>query len=124
MRRIAGRYELLEQLGASSWRARDTDLERDVFVRMPARDVAAARLTHPSIVPLFDQGEEDGVPYAVYEYLAGGSLGDRLTVAPLTEAEADRLAADVGSALEYAHGQGVTHGAIGSESVILSADGD
>ena len=123
MRRIAGRYELVEQLGASSWRARDTDLERDVLVRMPARDVSAARLTHPAIVPLFDQGEEDGVPYAVYEYLAGGSLDDRMRLGPLTEAEADRVAADVGPALAYAHAQGVTHGAIGPESVMLSADG-
>ena len=76
-RRIAGRYELLEQLGTSSWRAMDTDLEREVLVRVPGRDVSAARLTHHGIVPLFDQGEEDGVPYAVYEYLAGGSLERR-----------------------------------------------
>ena len=123
-RRIAGRYELVEQLGTSSWRAVDTDLEREVFVRMPGRDVSAARLTHHGIVPLFDQGEEDGVPYAVYEYLAGGSLERRLAAAPLSEAEAGRVAADVTAALAYAHEQGVTHGSIGPASVMLSADGD
>ena len=123
-RRIAGRYELVEQLGTSSWRAVDTDLEREVFVRMPGRDVSAARLTHHGIVPLFDQGEEDGVPYAVYEYLAGGSLERRLAAAPLSEAEAGRVAAEVTAALTYAHEQGVTHGSIGPASVMLSADGD
>ena len=89
-RRIAGRYELVEQLGTSSWRAVDTDLGRDVLIRMPGRDASAAGLTHHAIVPLFDQGEEDGVPYAVYEYLAGGSLERRIAVAPLGDAEAGR----------------------------------
>ena len=123
-RRIAGRYELVEQLGTSSWLAVDTDLERQVLVRMPGRDVAAARLTHHGIVPLFDQGEEEGIPYAVYEYLAGGSLERRLATAPLSEVEADRVAAAVTAALAYAHEQGVTHGSIGPASVMLSADGD
>ena len=123
-RRIAGRYELVEQLGTSSWRAVDTDLEREVLVRMPGHDVSAARLTHHGIVPLFDQGQEDGVPYAVYEYLAGGSLDRRLAAGPLSETEVDRVAADVTGALAYAHGQGVTHGSIGPASVMLGADGD
>jgi eukaryotic-like serine/threonine-protein kinase len=123
-RRIAGRYELVEQLGTSSWRALDTDLERDVLVRMPGRDVSAARLTHQGIVPLFDQGEEGGVPYAVYEFLAGGSLERRLAAGPLSGTEVDRVAAAVTAALAYAHEQGVTHGSIGPASVMLSADGD
>ena len=87
-RRIAGRYELLEQLGASTWRAADTELQRDVLVQVPARDVAVARLTHPGIVQVFDQGVEDGEPYAVFEYLPGGSLEQRLAAGSLTEAEA------------------------------------
>ena len=91
---------------------------------MPGREVSAARLTHHGIVPLFDQGDEDGVPYAVYEYLPGGSLERRLAAAPLSEAEAGRVAADVTAALAYAHEQGVTHGSIGAASVMLSADGD
>ena len=82
-RRIAGRYELLEQVGGSSWRAADTELEREVLVQMPAReDVGVARLTHPSIVQVFDQGEENGESYAVLEYVPGGSLERRLEAGP------------------------------------------
>ena len=122
-RRIAGRYELLERLGATGWRATDTELERDVLVQLPSRAVVVAGLTHPSIVQVFDQGEEDGEPYAVYEYLSGGSLEQRLEAGSLGEAEAESVAADVSAALAYAHAQGVTHGSLGPASVLLGADG-
>ena len=82
-RLIGGRYELLEKLGGSSWRATDTELEREVFVTFAARDVGAAMLSHPSIVRLFDQGEDNRTPYAVFEYLPGGSLEQRLALGPL-----------------------------------------
>ena len=122
-RRIAGRYELLEQVGGSSWRAADTELEREVLVQMPARDVGVARLTHPSIVQVFDQGEENGESYAVLEYVPGGSLERRLEAGPLGEDEAGRIAADVTAAVAYAHAQGVTHGSLDPASVLLTAEG-
>ena len=122
-RRIAGRYELLEQLGSSTWRAADTELQRDVLVQVPARDVAVARLTHPGIVHLFDQGVEDGQPYAVFEYLPGGSLERRLAAGSLTEAQVERVAADVSSAVAYAHAEGVTHGSLGLAAVLLDGEG-
>ena len=122
-RRIAGRYELLEQLGGSTWRAADTELQRDVLVQVPARDVAVARLTHPGIVQVFDQGEEDGEPYAVFEYLPGGSLEQRLEAGSLTEGEVEQVAADVSSALAYAHAEGVTHGSLGPAAVLLDGEG-
>ena len=122
-RRIAGRYELLEQLGSSTWRAADTELQRDVLVRVPPRDPAVARLTHPGIVHLFDQGVEDGEPYAVFEYLPGGSLEQRLAAGSLTEAQVERVAADVSSAVAYAHAEGVTHGSLGPAAVLLDGEG-
>ena len=122
-RRIAGRYELLEQLGGSTWRAADTELQRDVLVQAPARDVAVARLTHPGIVHVFDQGEEDGEPYAVFEYLPGGSLEQRLEAGPLTAGEAERVAADVSAALAYAHAEGVAHGSLGPATILLDGEG-
>ena len=124
MRRIAGRFELLEQLGVATWRAADTELERDVLVRLPAGDVPAARLTHPSIVPVFDQGEDDGEPYAVFEYLPGGTLQQRLDAGTLGTAAAQRIAADVEAALAHAHERGVTHGALGAAAVLLTAEGE
>ena len=122
-RRLGGRYELQEQLGASSWHAIDTELERDVFVRVPAEELVIARLVHPTIVQVFDQGEEYGKPYVVYEYLSGGSLAQRLDKGLLGEAEAQRIAADITAALAYAHAQGVTHGALGPATILLDAEG-
>ena len=122
-RRIAGRYELREQLGDSTWRAVDTELQRDVLVQVPARDAAVARLTHPGIVHVFDQGEEDGEPYAVFEYLPGGSLEQRLEAGPLTEGEAEVVAADVSAALAYAHAEGVTHGSLGPATILFDGEG-
>jgi serine/threonine-protein kinase len=123
-RLIAGRYELLEQVGGSSWRAADTELEREVFVRLPARDVGVTTLAHPNIVQVFDQGDEDGEPYAVFEYLSGGSLEQRLAAGPLPEEEARRAAADVTAALAYAHAQGIAHGSLGPASILLGAEGN
>jgi serine/threonine protein kinase len=122
-RRIAGRYELLEQLGGSTWRAADTELQRDVLVQVPAGDVAATTLAHPGIVHVFDQGVEDGEPYAVFEYVPGGTLEQRLAAGSLTEAEVERVAADVTSALAYAHAEGVTHGSLGPATILLDDEG-
>jgi len=122
-RLIGGRYELHEQVGASSWHATNTELEREVFVRVPAGEIVIARLVHPAIVQIFDQGEENGEPYAVYEYAGGGSLAERLEAGSLGQAEAQRIGADVTAALAYAHAQGVTHGALGPATILLDAEG-
>ena len=119
-RLIGGRYELLEQIGGSSWRATDTELGRDVFMALPARGGGAAMLSHPSIVRLFDQGEDNGTPYAVFEYLPGGSLEQRLALGPLPGSEASEVALDVAAALTYAHEQWVTHGAVGAANPSLT----
>lgn len=119
-RTIAGRYELTEPLG-SGWRARDTELERDVFVQLgAAAEGGAPTLAHPNIARIFDQGEADGERYAVSEYLPGGSLAER---SDLGEEEALAVAAAVAAALAYAHAQGVAHGALGAENVLFDGEG-
>ena len=72
---------------------------------------------------MFDQGEENGEPYAVFEYLPGGSLEQRLEAGPLSDADAQRIAADVSAALAYAHAEGVTHGSLGPETILLDGEG-
>ena len=89
----------------------------------PRGDTGAAMLSHPSIVRVFDQGEENGTPYAVFEYLPGGSLEQRLAAGPLSESEAQEVATDLAAALTYAHAQGVTHGSIEPANVLLDAEG-
>lgn len=126
-RTIASRYALLEQLGSGSlWRARDTELERDVVLELLAPDEpasVAAQLAHPNIVHVFDQGESAGKRYEVREYVPGESLAQRLARGPLSAPYAQQLAEDVSGALAYAHEQGVAHGALGPESVLLHPDG-
>lgn len=115
-RLLAGRYELLEQLGDATWRATDNELGREVVVRLGEADVPGAALAHPSIQRLFDQGEADGQRYAVLEYLAGGTLAGR---GELTGAAASELA----DALAYAHSAGVAHGALGADAILFDAEG-
>ncbi len=122
-RLISERYELVEQVGGSSWRATDTELGREVFMRLPARDDQAALLSHPGIVRLFDQGEENRTPYAVFEYLPGGSLEQRLALGPLPASEAREVATDLAAALAYAHAQGITHGSVSAANVLLDGEG-
>jgi hypothetical protein len=65
-RTIAGRYVLEEPLGDSSWRATDTELGREVVVVLG--DDAEVVAPHANIGQIFDRGEVDGEPFAVFEY--------------------------------------------------------
>ena len=121
-RLIAGRYALNEPLGGSSWRATDTELGREVVVRLGASGATgAALLSHPSIARVFDHGEADGEQFVVREYLPGGSLEER-GAASLSEDAAQVAASDVAAALAYAHGQGVAHGALSEANVLFDAE--
>ena len=122
-RLIAERYALKEPLSGSSWRATDTELGRDVVVRLgTAGETGAALLSHPNIARVFDQGEADGKRFEVREYLPGGSLGER-GAASLSEDAAHLAARDVAAALAYAHGEGVAHGALTEANVLFDAEG-
>ena len=68
------------------------------------------QLKHPHILPLFDSGEADGLPYYVMPYVAGQSLQDRLLRdSQLSVPEAIRITSEVAEALEYAHERGFVH---------------
>src|SRR5688572_3175925 len=94
-RTIADRYDLESQLGSGGmgavWRAHDRVLDRTVAIKILHDDLAgdasfaerfrrearaAARLSHPNIVGVFDTGETRGVPFIVMEYVEGRSLHD------------------------------------------------
>ena len=119
---------------AEVWLASDAELDRKVVVKLLApgadRDrfrreaQAVASLSHPNIVRLFDFGDEGGRPRMVFEYLAGGSLDDRLAQGePIAHEEIARIAREVAAGLAHAHERGVVHRDLKPGIVLFDAEG-
>ena len=82
-----------------------------------------ARLHHPHILPLFDSGEFEGVPFYVMPFVDGASLAARIRSAgQLPVGEALGIAGQVASALDFAHDNGVVHRDIKPGNVLLRQD--
>ena len=139
---LIGRYRLEAEVAsggmATVWRAHDEVLDRvvaakvlhqhlcadDVFrERFRIEALAAAKLSHPNIVAIFDTGEDEGTPFIVMEFLSGGTLRDRLMNGPLEHSEAASIAADVCSALSYAHASDIIHRDIKPGNILFSEGG-
>ena len=138
---FADRYEIERELGrggmATVYLAHETKHDRKVAIKVLRPEVAAtlgaerflreigiaARLAHPHLVPLIDSGEAGGVLYYVSPYVPGGSLRDRLRdEGRLPVKDAVRIAAEIATALDYAHRNGFVHRDVKPEN-ILFADG-
>ena len=139
-----GRYEILETLGAGGmgevYRARDRELDRDVAVKVLPEAVASdadrlerfkrearavARLSHPSILEIFDFGQEGDVTFAVTELLEGMDLGDHLLSVggPMASKEVRRIGGAVADGLAAAHSKGVVHRDLKPSNIMLCSDG-
>src|SRR5260370_37631209 len=123
------------------WEAEDTLLDRAVAVKLLhaqfAEDPeflerfrrearAAARLSHPNIVSIFDVGEdaEPRTTFIVMELVNGGNLKERIQrSAPLPDSEIRALGAALAVALEYAHRRGIVHRDVKPQNVLLDEDG-
>jgi tRNA A-37 threonylcarbamoyl transferase component Bud32 len=137
-----GKYELLVTVGQGAfgtvYKARDPELDRVVAVKVPragnlagpedldrflreARSVA--QLRHPSIVPVHDVGQADGVPYLVSDFVQGVTLADRLSARRPTFRESAELVASVADALQYAHDHGVVHRDVKPSNIMIGEDG-
>ena len=120
------------------YRAHQPGLERDValkvvhprfsgdagFVRRFETEARlVARIEHPSVVPLFEFGVEDGTAFLVMRYMEGGSLADALRRGPLRAAAAKRMVEQITAALAVAHRRGVVHGDIKPSNILFDRDG-
>jgi len=86
---------------------------------------AAARLSHTSIVQVFDVGDDPEMgPYLVFEYVAGSTLKQMLADrGPLSAAEMMLLADELSGGIDLAHSQGIIHRDIKPENLLVTPDG-
>jgi WD40 repeat protein len=94
--------------------------ERERFLREAE---AAAGLSHPNVVQVYDVGDHVGRPYFTMEFLEGGSLAQQLSGAPLPARQAAQLVATLASAVQAAHQGGIIHRDLKPANVLLTADG-
>ena len=150
-RLLAGRYQVGELIGRGGMsdvhRGTDTRLGRTVAIKLlkpslatdPAfrtrfrqEAQAAARMAHPTIVRVFDAGEETvrepsgheaQLPFIVMEHVDGVLLKDLIKKGPLEVSEAIRITEGILTALEYSHRAGVVHRDIKPGNVMITKTG-
>jgi serine/threonine-protein kinase len=83
-----------------------------------------ASLEHPAIVPVYDVGEEDGVPYFVMRYMPGGSLTQWIEKGKFSLEDAARIIERLSSALAYAHKVGLIHRDLKPDNILFDNNGD
>ena len=134
-----GDYELLQELGRGGmgvvFKAIHTRLARVVALKMVVAGhlagpeelerfrleaQAAAGLSHPGIVPLFEAGECRGLPYFSMGLVEGMSLADRIQKGPIPPLEAVRLLRKIVDAVAYAHSRGVIHRDLKPANILLA----
>jgi eukaryotic-like serine/threonine-protein kinase len=140
---VDGRYQVVGRIArggmATVYEAVDTRLDRTVALKMMSAALAedpgfvtrfrrearaAARLSHPHVVAVFDQGEADGLPYLAMEYVPGRTLRDVLRDhGALTPEQALTILDPVLEALSAAHDAGFVHRDIKPENILISDDG-
>ncbi len=139
---LGGRYELIEKIGAGGmaivYKARCHLLNRYVAVkilrpelvedenfvkRFKRESQAAASLSHPNIVNVYDVGQEDGIYYIVMEYVCGKTLKDYVREkGKLDSREAIKIALQIAAALEHAHKNGIVHRDIKPQNILIGDD--
>jgi tRNA A-37 threonylcarbamoyl transferase component Bud32 len=135
-----GKFALLQAIGRGAfgtvYQARDMELDRLVAVKVPrtgqlasaedeerfmreARSVA--KLRHPGIIPVYEVGRSDVIPYIVSQYVEGLTLAEILSGRRLSFREAAELLAQVAEALDQAHHQGIIHRDLKPSNIMIDS---
>jgi serine/threonine-protein kinase len=138
------RYEIIDELGrgamGSVFRARDPAMDRIVAIktiltaalaseqanefrqRFYREARAAGALAHPGIVPVFDVGEDEGMPFLVMEFVDGQTLADAMKKGERSSLDrVCEIGQKVAEALGYAHSHGVVHRDIKPANILLTS---
>lgn len=138
---MVGQYRIDELLGRGGmgvvYRGHHAALDRTVAIKLMSalaaepsegerflREArAVSRLRHANVLAVFDYGEEGGVPYMVTEFIAGGSLEDRLRGEGLTRSQTLGILRGLAAGVDYAHQAGILHRDIKPANVLLGDHG-
>ncbi len=136
--KTVGEYQIAEEIGRGGmgvvYKAWDTKLKRFVALKMILRGEhatgadlgrfrseaqAAAGLSHPNIVPVFQVGEHEGKAYFSMKYVPGQTLSSRIKEGPLPQRKAAELLLAITRAVQHAHEKGLLHRDLKPANVLL-----
>ncbi len=139
---VIGDYELEEEIGRGGmgvvYRATQISLQRTValkmipnaafastsdLARLRAEALAAARLSHPNIVPVYEVGEHHGQPWFSMKFIQGSTLSKRLMDGPMAPREAVAMLLPIVEAIGAAHRAGVLHRDVKPSNIMIASDG-
>src|SRR2546430_10819049 len=109
--------KLLQRMYLGSQKERESFLQEAQFLEI---------VKHPHILPIYDVGIQDGIPYFVTEYAPNGSLRDLLQQYhphPLPVDEALTILTQIGQALHHAHQRNIIHRDLKPENILFNAKG-
>jgi len=138
-----GPYEIREEIGrggmAVVYRAYQCSIDREVAIKVILKSIVGderavqrfqrearliARLEHPHILPIYDFDGGHEPPYIVMRFLDGGTLKEVMKQGHLPLEEVAYLVRQVGSALDYAHRQGIIHRDVKPSNIMIDRDGN
>ncbi len=136
--RQLGKFVVQRFLGqggfGTAYRARDTELNRTVALKIPRVDSFltanakerfirearnAAKLRHSNIVQVYEIGSENGMPFIVSDYIEGVTLRDLMTGQSLTFKESVKLMIEISEAVHFAHENGIIHRDLKPSNILL-----
>lgn len=140
---MIGDYEIIKEVGRGGmgvvYQAHQHALNRIVAIKMipnaafassqdlarlRAEAIAAARLSHPCIVPVYEVGESNGQPWFSMQFIEGTTLAEKLSDGPLSAEAAVKLLVPIVDAIGVAHEAGILHRDLKPSNILLSEAGE